>query len=206
MAIAPDDQVLVTINSTYFGQRIMATFGYAATVVTGVITEDAGVDSLLNFFCGGADVAERYYDCCSESVIGGPIWGQLIRPVRFAKRTHAAFGDGTLTPASDQVSNVAAVITRRGNLATRSNISSLHVPAPADLDYIQSGVITNAYKVFLDLLGTQMRAAITASGGDVVWAPAIINGPPGGGWTRIVQTETQLTSRVMRRRTVGLGI
>lgn len=103
--------------------------------------------------------------------------------------------------------NVSAVITRRGLVADKRSISTLHMPGLPD-DQAFQGEIVPGFKVVMNLLCNKL---ITNWGPYVdgsEYENVIINrlGPGILASRLIVQATPQVTVRTMRRRTVGIGI
>lgn len=111
-------------------------------------------------------------------------------------------------PGAD-TANVAQVVTRRTERAGRSEVSTGHLPCPTTADAIIAGELTVAQKALLtQWLGAQYTTVTLLAGSvslePVIWHRGI---PPEGRFYSIITSAViQPTVRVMRRRTVGLGI
>lgn len=131
---------------------------------------------------------------------------QPIKPTRMIfYRTFVNFeGD-----AADQADtgNVAAVISLNTAMAGRDQLGSFHLPCPPK-NAMFSGQFTNAYVDGLGGLELLLKSGvdIAATGGS--YLPVIFhrNALPGFQSDDIIGATRRRTVRVMRRRTVGVGI
>jgi hypothetical protein len=131
---------------------------------------------------------------------------QLIYPGRFApsiSTVNSPGGVGTFgTPT-----NVAMTFTKRTGMATRWGIGSWHLPGlnVVDLDSVGAWNAATVSAIGLDisvpLNGTHTPTGQNGNITAVLWSPDVpLRSTP------ITSFVGQLTPRVMRRRTVGLGI
>jgi len=199
------DNVLVTKTARLFGQLIMSTFGYVVTEKTGAVDQDTAFSQLNIAMCAAGEVHDAYNRCCPDQMLVEDIWYQVIRPTRYRKYYKADLTTGVFSGFSANTANVASTITRVGELGRRSNISSLHVPAPTGEDWLESGNITVAGLAKLEALADACRATYTIALGSTKFSPSILNGPLAANVTPITYAFHQTTVRVMRRRTVGVG-
>lgn len=103
--------------------------------------------------------------------------------------------------------NVAAVITKRGEVPGRGKSGTFHLGGLARDTYLH-GVMTEASLEFLATLADKLNDEQVASGTTFVWEPVIFNpgGESIGSAQLIVFCGASRTLRVMRRRTIGYGI
>jgi len=211
MAIpAVGQKYLITIKGVIGNQVTMSTFWYqlenlgpAASVnaVYDVIQAQLAIANLLAF---------DFRACCPDNWDHTETWIQCVHPDRVMKRVVPINLPGAF-PLSAMHTNLAAVIERRAEIADRKSVSTLHVPLPEPSDVGVIGVITDpVYLGKLNDLATEMKQDITSGGGaPTILRPVVFNpkGLPAPVSNRfIVQTTVMQTMRVMRRRTVGLGI
>jgi len=204
-ALSLGDNVLVTKNGRLHGQLIQSMFGYVVTEMTGVVSMDTAFTQLNLAICANGEVADAYNRCCPDNYIPGDIWYQVIRPTRFRKFVKADFTTGVTSGFAATAPNVACVITRVGELGRRDNISSLHLPAATDNGWIDGGTVTLAAQVKLATMSDACRTTYSVAIGSTKFSPSILNGPLAAQVTPITFAFFQFTSRVMRRRTLGVG-
>lgn len=105
--------------------------------------------------------------------------------------------------------NVSAVFTKLGEEANRQNIGSFHMPGVGEGAYT-GGTLSNPYLTKMNDLAFEMARLITIPGNGGVYHPVLVTRPtlenPIQTSRRWFDYNVQETLRVMRRRTVGLGI
>jgi hypothetical protein len=208
MAANVGDKFLLTLVGGLYGQRIMSTFWYRLNSVTGVVSEIDANDEFRALVVGAGNLVEKYLACCPPEYDLDFVWGQFIAPVRYAKRVTATGAEPGTFDTAAHTANLAATITRRSGFATRQSVGSLHVPIGDTETAIENGLITAGLTIALDALADEMLDVQVTATGSVNWVGIINNQPTSDATKYETMTETfpQETVRVMRRRTVRLGI
>jgi len=196
------DKVLVTFRGTLLEQRVANTFKYVVIEAPGVLVEQVtAFNALYSAMDAVNKLIQDFLVNCPDNYALNEVWFQVVSPTRFA--AIKIFADqGGNSGADALTANLAAVVTRRGELANRRNISSLHVPAPTDILFINNGNLTASYQSSMLLLANELTVEYTASGykfSPSIWGESITDPVP------ITQAELQPTARVMRRRTLRVG-
>jgi len=200
---------LITFVGELCNQKVLNTFWYSLEDVGAAASVNAVYDIIQAQLAIATLLADDFRGACPENYTHQQTWIQAIKPDRIMKRIVNVNLDGTFASTA-ATANLAAVIERRAEIADRKSVSTLHVPLPEPVDVGVSGIITvAAYKTRLETLATEMLQNITSGGGaPTVLKPVVFNpkpaAPPGNRF--VIQTTVQDTVRVMRRRTVGLGI
>lgn len=205
-AINIGDNVLVTVLGDLNGQRTMSQFGYVVSAMTGIQYDNIVFPLLRDQLCAANGLMDKFFACLPSNWSPGVMWIQTIRPFRFRKLVHVINNTG---PKSDYVantSNLAGTITRRGDVANRKNISTLHVPCPTTEEWIDAADFgleaINAYAALCQkIILTQ-----TTVGNVVSFAASIIAGPNSNDAIPLTFAYPPGNVRVMRRRTKGVGI
>lgn len=205
--VKPLDVFEVTLVGSLIGQRIMNTFHYEVeNVPIAGIEIPAATAIIETHFEKDNGIIERYLLCLPSNYTLDQMWIQLIGPTqRYVKIIVPQALQGT-QPGNADTANISAVITRTTEKAGRSQVSSLHVPLGNSSVFMANGRVSPAQVVGLqalaDLLPEQIGGAPNLS-----LDPVIYHGPPPKlSADRIVDAVPQQTVRVMRRRTLGLGI
>lgn len=215
MAIGVNDVVAVTFRGTCFAQRIMFTRTYRCTEIGAPIrTTVEELNAIINsqsalVAAGGNDIIDAYLACMSTNYTLNVIRAQVISPVRSAyfDQATAQVGNGA---GPSTTANIAGVITARGALAGRQFVSNSHI-GPIPTEASAAGLLTNPFKLQMESLAFCMqlafRTGIAPAGNE--YEPVIFHyrKPPRPPLApdRIEDTTVQTTTRVMRRRTVGVG-
>jgi hypothetical protein len=101
---------------------------------------------------------------------------------------------------------VAAVITKRTAFAGRWAVGSFHLGGLPQNAYV-NGTLEPTFKTSVGLVAAQLLEDITIAIVGGVYEPVIVHPVAAhDGSTVLRETDVQDTLRVMRRRTVGLGI
>lgn len=205
---APGDLFLVKINGTLLGQRTITTWAVSLLSGIGADTGQVTQNKIANRLNEGGQLLTLFANCCPQNWVSSSISVQQIFPLpRLVPTVLSTIDEGG--GAVSTVSNVSAAITRKGNVAARFNIGGIRVPlAPADC---VGGMLGDLVQTSLGVLATYMRTNTSDLAGTTTWSWGHIHPlgiPPAVTPVFVLSntTEVQLTSRVMRRRTVGLGI
>lgn len=206
--IAVGDKVLVTFVGRCYGQRIMNTFGFTVSNVSAV----TDITSALQELRGGLVAAYGYVipwlACMPTSYVLVETWIQVVGPVRYRKAVFTDNLDG-IYDVPTTTANLAGVITRQAEPAGRRYQSPLHLLLPTEAAAVSQGELTpetlENYQDMCDKIVTFTGLV----GGDVTFTPCIphpLYVPAPQPWSPIVAANPQTTARVMRRRTLGVGI
>lgn len=209
MGLAFGDVIALTIEGSIFSQRTLTTLHLRRlTAVNPALTITAELDDItLNASSagGGADwIESEFLLACAQNWSMSFIHAQLVAPSRSVKRSRLRGLNGlVITDAT--APNVAGVMTKRTVLAGRDQVGSIHmpgVPAAGYVDGMLEAVQEVRYEDLAIKLLTNLVATVTAAEYDLVIHHTAFPGTSSKVDTIVVQPEL----RVMRRRTVGLGI
>jgi hypothetical protein len=203
---ALDDVFLMQFTGVLNGQTIISTFHYTITALNVSTSETVACNRLISFAEQEDGLRDQYLAVAPLNYTLAQISCQKILPARYRRIQTAENLPGLR--GTSPVSNVALVIERFGPMANRANIGSLHVPcspgnavggtwdAPTLADATALSIaMTTALE---DEDGNIYRPCLVAAWQGVptpLPTPKIISG-----------TIVHTASRVVRRRTVGVGI
>lgn len=214
--INANDVCLVTIRGVLLDQVVMTTLAYRHAPGSVVITNGAAfLDDMFANLDQAGDVLEDLVGALPGNMGEILVDLQWVYPIRYRKKTYTPtinLGQGSDTT----ISNIAAVITVAGEQASRRTIANKHIPI-SQLD-VEAGQLTAGYAAVLEAYKTQILADLLPVAGHPM--EPIIWGPPKAAYTKcgkdypalpalrtdIVTAVIQDTSRVMRRRTLRLGV
>lgn len=154
---------------------------------------------------GGADWLETdFRACCAQNWDLLEIVAQQLTPVRSVKRVRVEAVQGTW-PSDCEASNLAAVISKRTNFGGRDQVGRIHLPgfphnAAAD-GLVSSGLLTE-----LNDLCAALDADYVVPVTGVSYNNCLYHKGESPDFDIVTEHFPQTTIRVMRRRTVGLGI
>jgi hypothetical protein len=200
-----NDKFLLTIKGELCGQTIMSTFGYVVQTVAANTSQHSAFDLLDQEIVKANQLIPAYRACIPTNYHMLQTWWQVFSPQRYAAYKIAKDLPG-LWPVAATTANVSANIVRRGDFATRRDVSSLHVPISPDDTSVVDGMIGNILKPLLTTLAAELIQPLEAVIPQLLCNPIIPNDLGAGQFTLVTNSFAMNTSRVMRRRTVGLGI
>lgn len=206
MGLLNADLVNVSFRGICFGQQIILSRMYTIVgdfpVGTSVATDLGSI--LTQLLPGGLnDVATPYLACLPATYTLQQVQAQRWKPTRSAYVPNALVGFVGTNVGAASVANDAAAITFRTALAGRSHTGTAHIGPVPDTASV-AGLLTAAYTALLGTLGQALLNSFSPPTSGSVVAPVL--------WNRATNTIdflqnfiVQSTSRVQRRRTVGVG-
>lgn len=210
MPILQGDLIQLTFVGRWQQQVIMLTTHYKCrTPPDGSMTTGLALSNLIDFVdpAGANSLGDVYIKCLPENYTLREIWAQKIYPAREVKIQRPVSYAGLWATADAETGNVDAVVTLRTTKAGRSQVGNKHIgPMPAD--GYTSGLISAAMVIAMTTLAEGLILSLSpATAG--VYDPCIYHRGGDGAAAKsdlVASYAVQTTARVMRRRTVGLGI
>lgn len=201
--IAVNDMALVTVVGQYLGQTTMNTYPYVANTVTGTVTVSAGLGALNTALLAGGALYQTQRECCPLNWTNSENWIQIIRPIRYRKFTFIGAGAGLFDDTA-LTANLQGSIERYSEETGRHEQGAVRIPIGTGPNVMTAGLLEPDQVATLEEHAEVMKFVVTAGG--VTWWP--VTGVTAFGYTplRIFGTSVKPTVRVIRRRTVGLGI
>jgi hypothetical protein len=214
-AISAQSVCSVTMKSDLFNQQVMNVFHYMLDLPGGTLADGGSFLDSFNARLVAAGFNDSYTDCLPAQCVTITQDLQWINPDRFVKKTYDVNPAGSF--GNTTISNIAGILMLRGDIAGKSSIGVKHLPGLGGTNVVD-GKISAAYKAQLTAFGTLALAPVTV--GARTMTPIIFGLPfpayvnkkgkaiPAKPLTKrfVTQFTVEDTSRVMRRRTVGLGI
>lgn len=198
--ITDGDVIEIIFRGRLLGQRIMTTYHYkyrGATVTDGV----QAMANILSDIEGGM-LFETYSAACPTNYIVEFVSGQVIHPVRMFRQDHAIGTPGLRGTAI--TANVASVITRKTTVGTRKGRGNIHIPNTALAADVTGGMISPGLGALLESHAVEMLANIPDFDTGELF-PILYNRSDPNASRELASCNVQATSRVMRRRTIGVG-
>lgn len=198
----PDGAILeCTIRCTVNAQTTLSVFHYKLQDSLGLPDGDSAIDAFNLEWNDTLDFVGAYAGCMAENVDLVQLVYQWIYPTRYHRVIKApSVLNGGLVDTCN-APNVAQVITRSGDIADRHGIGTTHVPGLGTGSYAD-GELLAGQKVLLDTLAGFMDDKYRT---DTMF-PVLYNRTNPAQSRVITRAAAQSTVRVMRRRTVGVGI
>lgn len=209
MSVAANDIILATFEGTCVGQRIMLTHTYRVASITAPPFDERTVCENIaeRMSAGGANIIEGpLLNAMPSNYTLTGIHVQKIWPVRFRRFSLPLAAAGAIANAALSA-NVSTCLSMHSDEAGRSQVANKHVgPLATAVGWYTGGELTAGYKAVLDALGAALLSDITAAGWYNIVPTIFHRGDVVPKWNDIVGLVREDTVRVMRRRTVGLGI
>jgi len=205
--MAVGDIFQVNINWSVYGQRLMNVLHYRCTAVDGAPTRLAQQTELLNVLFDDTAFLADLRNATPQDVSLYSVSAQAIEPVRVRATTQLKDLPGLIEQDAN-TSNVCAVITKYTDFATRNQIGAMHIPIGGGPMYVADGLLAAGQVTVIDAVALHLTdpvvGALNNDYAPVIFHRARPNIP--AGYDYLTATRTQLTARVMTRRTVGRGI
>lgn len=192
--------VQVVINSALNGQAILNVLHYRFNGTAPDYT--LAMASLNAAIKGTGGIIDNLLSCMSNEAQIVSIWSQPIYPVRYRAVPEPVGGNG-LTLGEAMPQNVAAVLTKQSESAERWGIGSFHIGGIAR-DSVTGGNINVGLTTPMNVLGLQLTQSF--EDGEFQFTPILWSPRTPARQTPWNLFKVQRTVRVMRRRTVGVGI
>lgn len=206
MALPLGAIVEVTYLSTLFSQRIMNVLHYVVTNESTTVSPVQEMEDLAGTFAanGVGDILPAYLACLPENLVVDLVRCQAILPTRYRAINQVINEQGLLGTAS--TANVQGSITKTTTFSGRDQIGSIHLPLASES--ISGGLVTGGTRTLMDALADELKVTVTEDVGGGAYAPVLFHRNPltVPRYSLITEMVPQTTSRVMRRRTVGLGV
>lgn len=196
--------IAYTLYYTMFEQRLMNTLHW-------VYKEDVPVTNYLTYLesvLASLEVAnalvDRVAQSCTNAITITHHSAQPVHPDRLvpAVRTIGQNGSRAISPLPQ---NTAASITLHGPYGNRKNVAKWQQPG-ATIEDQESGIWVAGYMTLLGAIATELKKEIGGGALPGTLSPIIVTRGEAPGNRFITQATPQDTVRVMRRRTVRLGI
>jgi len=199
--IANGDTVQVVSWGELFGQTILNVFYYVSDGVSGDYVDK--LTSLMVFADGGTGPIGKIKDMVSDEVGFLRVRAKRVWP-NAGPFVELLTGDTGAISGTCLTANQALVVTKRSTIGGQGRSGSTHVagvPASQAADGVWDGTALSAAVS----LGTAIQADIAATPSGT-WHPVIAPDLTGTNPNEILQCVPQDSVRVMRRRTLRVGI
>lgn len=207
MALPGDAIIEVVFRGILFGQTTMSVMHYrvAAQAPAGVSVQ-AEMAQLADIFNDDTvgELKGLYRAVCPNAYTMTQVSVQPVYPLRYRKTVRATNSAGI--GGDSTTANVQAAITLTTDFAGRNQIGGIHPPCPTSM--ASGGILDGDYVNALGDLGQSLITPVSNVGLEssyqlVIWHRGI---QPPLSYTGVTGYIPQTEARVMRRRTVGLGI
>lgn len=206
--IAVGDVIQVVIESEVLSQVCLNVLHYRCEVQPAGATYDGALFDVMNAVGIGDDenIVPKMRPLMGENARVFRIQAQRVYPHRDHYVRDTIDQDG-LAPVVCNAPNLAFVLTKQGEKIGRGRSGNFHLAGVTDQHYAL-GFVTEAgidlMEALADKLGDPIVPQLDAFG----YRPGMFNPALGAdlNWNPIVAVTPQPTVRVIRRRTVGLGI
>jgi len=206
MPDAADNSIVeVRLQGLYMGQVTMLTLHYRFSTIAGPWEMTASFTNLNAIFDGAGDLFLAYSDATNTGLTDLACFYQVIKPVRYLAykfiptTDHGTHGAAYLPP------NVAHAITLRAVTSGRTSRGTKHIGAQPT-SFTEDGFLTADGLASMNGLRDQMIAEKDVNGdGSLTAIPVIYHRSNYLLSKDIFSGDPQPTTRVERRRTVGLG-
>jgi len=185
------------------GQLFITQFHYLFATGTTIADGETAALEMIDNLNNAGNLSDDYLACIPDEVTDIRLRAQWITPVRYRYVIDPGGVRAGTVASPAMPSNVAVALTKTGEKANRHNIGTVHMPA-VPTSFVGDSLVTVLGQIAYDELCSDIPDNfVLATGQDM--RPVLFNRPAPGTSVEIVQAFLQLTTRVNRRRTVGLG-
>lgn len=197
--------VSVTFWGTLFAQRVMNVLHYRVTTPSTTDSYEVAAKKVGDaMHTGVVTPGLTMLAAMGSEYTMNEVRVQRVHPTR--GRYVSSNVDLPGTHAGDCTSpNVSAVIIKKSASVSRHGLGTFHLPGIPETGY-SAGFLTPAYQLLIDAISATLVNPTTVVGDALVVAPVIWTPADGEVYYPIIGTTVVSTLRIMRRRTVGLGI
>lgn len=150
-------------------------------------------------------ITKRYSTFAYTEITFPYVRAQAIYPVRFAYRSYDPNWSGGNAEGVPLPQNVTGVISFRSDFTGPHSHGNSFITG-LQTDHVEAGVLTEAGKLGLEVIAGTLLGPIVTTTTPATFYPIIFNRTTPTANQKITNAVIQDQSRVMRRRTVGLGI
>lgn len=190
------------------GQTVMLTHHWRVNYVTLPTIEANIAIGLLHEELNADDgLFDKYTNALSIDIGGIEPSYQVIYPVRFSRQPMETTFDQGILEGTAMPPNVSAAITLRSDFAGRGEVATKHIGALPVLA-VNNGLIVDDHRGFYAEIAQKLIEVITVESDatEIEFIPVIYKRSAPNESPVLKGYSIPVTSRVMRRRTVGLGI
>lgn len=199
------DVVALSYQGLILGQRTINTLHYVVQISSTNTSVLPALTSLASAFSTGAvSPTLPLLAAMPQNWTLTHIRAQRVSPTRSAFVDYADGRPGQLVTDAEST-NVNATITKRTISGTRPGIGSFHAPA-IPVDGFAFGLLTAAYKILTETYAIRFINVFIDPVDNTQLQPIVFHKAVPSASFPIVSITVQNTLRVMRRRTVGVGI
>lgn len=202
--VSTDAIIEVTFQGRADDQVTLSLFHYRLNNAIANSDGTALADQLHTALIAAGSLRALYLACCSNDFTLERMRYQWIYPTRYSAQDKAVGPLAGLIADVMAPSNIAAALLKRTFLTGRRQRGVLHMPGVA-VGSIAGSVLTGAAEALYSALGVRVAGTITLAG-DEVFEPVIFNKQFPVTSPTIQTVDPEHTARIMRRRTVGVGV
>ena len=199
------DIVSVTYWGTLFAQRVMNVLHYRISVDSTAATyEEAAEDLAFSMISGASSPGLAMLDAQGAEYTCNEVRVQKVNGLRERYVPYLANLSGVHAGACT-TPNVSAVIIKRSASVSRRGLGTFHLPGIPETGYV-NGALTAGYTTLMNLIAARLLNPVTVVLETTVANPVLWTIGSDPVYYPLVTATTVPTLRIMRRRTVGLGI
>lgn len=190
-----------TVKGVFEGQVCMTVLHYKLVESLGLPDGDAAIAALNLELNDLTDFIGFYAACVHSDYLFSQLVYQWIWPIRFHRQVKVPVPTSGVVTGTKLPPNVSAAISKFSDLASRHSRGSVHMPAVPGSFHSQGLITMSGQASYTDLAGHIVLKRQTDS-----LVPILFNRPNPAVSEVVTNARPETTSRVSRRRTVGLGI
>lgn len=205
--VANDDVAQVTVFATYQSSKILNVFHYKAVTAAPVATGNAEVNRLCTQFIDKViqpAAGVKWIDTVVQGYVFDYVQGQIVAPTRRYYTFEELTAPGGIIDDGCP-SNIGATVSYQSATVGRGRSGSKHYTGFPNLD-LGNGQVGAGVKDSLNAITANTLLTLTGLDPGLTWEPIIFNFAKPLDRNGIASTYVHPETRVMRRRTLYVGI
>lgn len=191
----------VSIKGRFENQVCLSVMHYKIDSAGGTADGDLAIDTFDAAFNAAGSFVGFYLAACHADYVCDQVVYQWIKPTRFRRVTKNPIGANGAVAGAKMPPNVSFAISKLGIHATRHGRGTLHMPAVPSAHVVGGTLSVAGGLAYLPIAQGVSQTFLAGS-----FIPVLLNRGNFALSEDVVNGRVETTSRVQRRRTVGLGI
>lgn len=194
----------VALIGKHENQQVMTVLHYRASCAEPIADGAAAANAAFSLMNVNGEIVDKWRECLSAQVVGLRAQVQWVAPTRYAFiPREIAPGEGEV-PGDAYPVNMSIAITRRTEFAGRGEVGTIHMPG-VPMDFVINGALQIGGETLYNGFGVKALKVYDDTLNGIEYYPIHWKRSAPADAKQLVSYSIKPETRVMRRRTVGLG-
>lgn len=202
--ISPGAVMLLTFEGRILNQQLMNVSAWLFNTGSTLADGRAALSAVITEVQNVNQPYDLWRTCITSQMTQGQITAQWIYPVRYGYMKQPGSPSTGVVGGEPGGPNMSVCITRRTGLSGRKQQGDIHMFGVPEAFWVNGAVNTTGRTAY-DAYGDVMTKPLVIPTPSFTLLPVPYFKPAPNNVSRYIEYQTQLSLRVMRRRTVGVG-